>query len=103
MSNTVKWLTYEFVVCNQNGDWNDVGGVYIFCGVDPLQNVWKAKYIGQTGSFKDRIPNHDQWNEAVRLGATHVHAKVVPLQSERDAIEGQLLRAFHPPLNTQLK
>ena len=75
----------------------------MFCGINTLRNVWEAKYIGQTQSFKDRLQNHDQWNAAVRLGATHVHARAVSLQSDRDAIEGQLLRAFQPPLNIQLK
>ena len=52
-------------------------------------------------------------DEAVRLGATHVHAKVVPLQSERDRLDHflpaggrslgseQLEPVLRPPTHTQ--
>jgi len=73
----VTWLKkYELEVCNAEGNWRDVGGIYIFTGLN-AQNLWRPFYIGQANSFRDRIPNHENWSAAVRLGATHVHALVV--------------------------
>ena len=102
MSDTVKWLSYEFTVYTPGATWNDVAGVYIFCGVN-AQNQWVALYVGQADSFRNRIPSHEQWSPAVRLGATHVHAQVVPQGATRDAIERELIEACQPYLNTQLK
>ena len=76
MGSTVKWLTYEFTVHTPNTTWNDVAGVYIFCGIN-AQNEWVAFYIGQADSFRNRIPSHEQWGPAIWLGATHIHARVV--------------------------
>jgi hypothetical protein len=75
---TATWLTHEFTIYEMDTtNWNDVAGVYIFSGLNVQQTQWKALYVGITESFKTRHPNHERWEEAKRLGATHVHAKVV--------------------------
>lgn len=102
MATTVTWLTYEFTVYPPDTSWNDVAGVYIFCGVNP-QNQWVALYVGQADSFRNRIPSHEQWSPAARLGATHVHARVVSQAATRDTIEAELIRSYQPRLNTQLR
>jgi len=100
---TVNWLTYPFVVYDpRNTTWNDVGGIYIFTGLNN-SGRWVAVYIGKAQSFKARFANHEVWDEAARLGATHIHAMVVPLEANRVAIEAELIRAYQPQLNTQLK
>ena len=102
MNNTAKWLSYEFTVYVPDTTWNDVAGVYIFCGVN-AQNQWVALYIGQADSFRDRLSSHEQWDTARRQGATHIHALMVAQSAERDAIERALIHAYQPRLNTQLK
>jgi excinuclease UvrABC nuclease subunit len=102
MNKTAQWLGYEFEVHNPNVTWSDVGGIYIFCGVTP-QNTWVPIYIGQAVSLKDRLGNHDRWDEAEALGAICVHAMVVATQAQRDSIEERLIRSYRPHLNTQLK
>ena len=102
MADKVKWLTYEFSVHGIGATWSKVAGIYIFTGVN-AQNQWVALYIGQASSFAERLPNHDRWSEAHKLGATHVHARVESLQANRDKIEKELIQAFQPRLNTQLK
>jgi excinuclease UvrABC nuclease subunit len=100
---STKWLTYEFEVYDpKTVTWNDVAGIYIFAGITP-QYQWRAFYIGQAKSFQDRIPNHENWPAAVRLGATHVHVMVVPQVANRDRIEAELIGAYQPALNVQLK
>ncbi|MFZ2541367.1 MAG: GIY-YIG nuclease family protein [Gallionella sp.] len=102
MSIVVKWLSHEFKVHEHGANWNDVPGVYIFAGLNHL-NLWKPLYIGQAASFQNRIPSHEQWLPARKHGATHVHAIAINNQTQRDEIEMQLIKAFQPPLNTQLK
>lgn len=102
MSNTCTWLSYEFTVYPANAEWNAVGGVYIFTGLTP-QNQWRPYYMGQAESFQDRLPNHERWAEAARLGATHVHVRVVQQEATRQAVEQELIQRFQPPLNSQLR
>jgi excinuclease UvrABC nuclease subunit len=99
---TVNWGGYEFGVYQHDANWNDVGGVYIFSGLNSRQQ-WAAIYIGQTDSFHSRIPSHEQWIRAMLLGATHVHAMVESQAAKRDQIERQLIAAYQPMLNVQLK
>ncbi|NQV29533.1 MAG: GIY-YIG nuclease family protein [Candidatus Marinimicrobia bacterium] len=53
-----------------------------------------ALYIGKAESFKSRLDNHERWDDAVRAGATHIHAMVVATESERRQIEALLIRNF---------
>jgi hypothetical protein len=108
MPNIANWISpagevISFHIYSYTDDWNDVGGIYLMCKFDTLQKLWIPIYIGQAGSFKDRIPNHEQWHPSVRLGAQKVLAVVEPSQSKRDALERMLIQRLNPPLNTQLK
>lgn len=93
----VSWGGYHFEVCRQNGLWRTAAGLYIFSGF--TYGAWRALYIGQTDDFSTRIPEHERWGEAVRLGATHVHARLESNALQRLAIERQLIRSYQPPLN----
>ena len=103
MDDEVIWITYPFKVCDFGGSWNAVGGVYIFSGIDHQNGWWEPLYVGQTDSFRNRIPFHERWAEAVQLGATHVHATVVPQAAMRAAVERHLIEAYQPPLNIQFR
>ena len=99
----VFWLDkYPFDVCDFGADWNHVGGVYIFTGLNNW-NGWVPLYIGQADSFRNRIPSHEKWSLAVRRGATHVHAMVVRQEATRGAIERELILAYQPTLNVQYR
>jgi excinuclease UvrABC nuclease subunit len=99
MSNTVRWLDTEFGVYPLDGtQWNDVGGVYIFTSIQG--NIWHAHYVGVADSFRNRLPTHERALEARRLGATHIHAVVVPQADIRATLEQRLIAACQPPLNT---
>lgn len=102
MSDTVLWSSYEFTVYPHGTEWHNVAGIYIFAGLNQ-RNQWVPLYIGQCDSFQNRIPSHEQWNKAQSLGATRVHAMVVLKQTNRDAIESELIQTFQPPLNIQLQ
>ncbi len=98
----IFWGGLPFTVCESEDLWNDVPGVYVFAGLSPDTRWWYAKYIGSTSSFKSRMPNHEKWEEAVRIGAFQIHALVVPDPSERATVESALIMTYKPPLNIQV-
>lgn len=81
--------------------WAERSGLYVF--VIPGEGCWHPLYIGETDNFKNRLPNHERWEEAALRGATHVHAVVVPQEATRRDLEERLIRRYQPPMNTQLK
>lgn len=93
---------YEYQVFDARTNWNDVPGNYIFAAL--AQGRWRACYIGQTESFKNRLPNHESWACAAQNGATHVHARVNRGgEQARKAEEADLIASNQPPCNIQLK
>jgi len=100
MANTVSWGMHAFHVLSMEADWNDEPGVYIFAGIQ-ADALWHAYYVGITDSFKSRLQNHEHWVPAQKLGASHVHALVVPLEATREQIEQDLIATYRPYLNLQ--
>ena len=101
----VSWGGYDFTSYDpEQTNWNDVPGVYIFAGTSADGRWWQAKYVGQTTSFETRLGlgniNHERWPEAIRQGATHIHARVVQNEIERRSLESMLIESYNPPLNT---
>ncbi len=93
--------THEFTIYDSKQNWNKIAGVYIFSYL--AQEGWYPLYVGQTDDFSSRLPNHERLEEAVRHGATHIHAAVIPQASSRDKLEAMLIGHLQPPMNTQLK
>ncbi len=91
--------TLSFTIYDSNENWNSVGGLYIFAYSDG--RYWRALYVGKADDFSARMPSHERLDEAVRLGATHIHAAVVPLAANREAWERMLIQHLQPPLNVQ--
>jgi hypothetical protein len=79
--------------------WKTVGGLFIFARV--AGDGWDPLYVGKTENFCTGIPSHERWDEARRLGATQVHALVVPLEANRVRLEAALIGLLKPPLNEQ--
>jgi hypothetical protein len=94
--------TLECQIYDFNATWYKVAGLYIFA-YPTDQTHWHALYVGQTDDFSSRIPSHERWNEAVRLGATHIHAVVVPQAATRDKLEKILIQTLQPPMNVQAR
>ncbi len=89
--------TYEFRRCFPGLPWNAVAGLYAFV-------AWPAKllYLGETTNFAARLPGHEMWPQARRLGARHVYAMPFSGTSgERRALERALIGAYTPECNTQ--
>ena len=76
---------------------NALAGLYIFAYKVGI--YWQALYIGQTNDFSSRLVSHERYEEAVRKGATHIHAMVVPLAAKRDTLEQLLIAHLQPKMN----
>lgn len=105
MASTCDWAGHCFYVYDpDNTIWYNIGGIYIFAGVaeHTLKGpTWRAYYIGETQDFSERIPGHEQWDEACQPGATHVHSMTVSDSHLRRAVEKFLVQEFDPPLNRE--
>jgi hypothetical protein len=56
-------------------------------------------FLSRTGNLSKRLANHEQWPEALMLGATHI---LIHLHDERDAreyVEADLACALKPSMN----
>lgn len=93
--------TLDFTIYGTNTSWNDKAGLYIFAYKS--NQSWYAVYVGQTDSFQNRLTNHDRWDEGAQLGATHIHARTVGTQADRDRLEAALIGHLQPTLNEQLR
>ncbi len=103
MTDTCIWTglsgkKYEYSIYAMDSNWNDVPGNYIFAKETP-PNRWQAVYIGETESFKDRIPNHNELPCIRRNGGTHVHAHTNRDRQNRLDEEADLLANNHTPCN----
>jgi hypothetical protein len=91
----------KFSVLHKAEKWNPVPGLYIFARL--TRDGWEPLYVGQTDDFSNRIPHHERWEEAARLGAGYVHAVVVRSEATRKLYEKSLIQLLNPPLNDQFK
>jgi hypothetical protein len=91
----------EFFSHDLNTNWASVPGLYIFAYTDGLW--WHPLYIGQADDLSMRLPYHERRAEAIRRGATHIHAAHVPSSFNRDIFERLLIQTHKPPMNDHHK
>jgi hypothetical protein len=91
-----------FNIHDSNDHWDEVGGLYIFA-YRAKDDLWHALYAGQTDDFSSRLPFHERLDEAIQLGATHIHVTDVPKAAHRDILERRLIAHLQPPMNEQLR
>ena len=89
---------YHYTIYEIGGDWNDIPGNYIFAKETSLRN-WTPLYIGETESFKDRLPNHNELPCIQRNGGTHIHARTNRSNDARLKEEADLLANYTTPCN----
>lgn len=104
--NEVSWNApdgriFVFQVCSHAGNWNECGGVYVFARFINDRGQWQALYVGKCDHFNSRIPGHERWQAAIRLGAESVLACPIAVAPDRDLVEGSMIHQFDPPLNRQ--
>ena len=89
---------YEYNIYAIGTNWYDEPGNYIFAQ-EALPQKWTAIYIGETESFKDRLPNHNELPCIHRNGGTHIHAHINRDSSSRLEEEADLLANNATPCN----
>lgn len=62
---------------------------------------WVPVYWGETENLRDRLPNHERWQEAKRLGATAIVAHTSVSTQSRLNEEADLIAKWQPVLNVQ--
>jgi hypothetical protein len=78
-----------------------VAGNYAFAK-QVANNNFVPLYFGESHNLQDRIPGHEVWEEALRLGATHVMAHTTPAgEDARCDEERDLIQRWNPPMNVQ--
>jgi hypothetical protein len=103
MAKTCNWegasgKKYLYTIYSMNTEWNDVAGNYIFA-YESSPHTWTAVYIGETESFKDRLPNHNELPCIKRSGGTHIHAHTNENSQARLEEEEDLLATHKTPCN----
>lgn len=106
--NTAFWASptnqvFQFQICDYHGNWNDIGGIYMMCKFNIINNTWEPIYIGKADSLKKRLSCHEKWIPAIRLGASKILALVEHSQRKRDFLERLLIQNLDPALNKQLR
>ena len=90
---------YWFLKDLSAGGIQAAAGNYAFVKALPNGN-YSAIYFGESENLRDRLPTHDQWAAAKRLGATHVMGHTTPAgETARMAEERDLIARWNPPLN----
>lgn len=103
MVRTCKWIgasrkEYIYNIHPIDTNWNDVAGNYIFAK-ETSPRSWDAVYIGETVSFSDRLPNHNELPCIRRNGGTHIHTHVNEDSDARIEEEADLLANHNTPCN----
>jgi excinuclease UvrABC nuclease subunit len=77
------------------------GGNYAFVKRSANGN-FVPLYFGQADDLQARIPSHERWDDASRIGATHVMSHTTPAgEQARLTEERDLIQRWNPVLNIQ--
>jgi hypothetical protein len=60
---------------------------------------WITLFLSRTANLAQRMGRHELWDEARRLGATHILIHQRHERDAREAVEADLLAALRPLLN----
>lgn len=103
---TIMWpgisgKQYKYWIHPINTSFKDEPGNYIFAK-KTSSGEWTPIYIGETGSLKDRLSNHNKMSCISRYGGTHIHAHTSSSDERvRRVEESDLLGKWNPPCNKE--
>lgn len=73
--------------------------VYAFARPGQGGRGWVPVFVSRTANLAKRMATHEIWDEARRLGATHVLVHQRGARDAREAVEADLLASLRPVLN----
>lgn len=93
---------HRFSLHRPNGKFPARAAVYAF--VRPVQGAaaWAPVFLSRTANLSARMERHERWEEARRLGATHILVHQREERDVREFVEADLLATLKPVLNTPL-
>lgn len=106
MADTIIWpgtsgKEYTYWIFPIGTSFKDEPGNYIFAK-ETSPGRWAPIYIGETGSLRDRLGDHDKLPCIRRYGGTHVHAHTSSSSAQvRREEESDLLSRWDPPCNKE--
>jgi hypothetical protein len=105
-SNFVNWpgqsgAQYPYEIHPLDATFQAVPANYIYAKQSE-DGSWVPIYIGQTRALQQRLEGHLTVDDAVALGATHIHVHLSTTgQAARCTEEHDLLELWHPASNEQ--
>jgi hypothetical protein len=90
---------HRFVACAPGAPLPEAPAVYAFARPGPGGRGWTPVFLSRTANLAQRIVRHELWDEARRLGATHILIHQRGARDAREAVEADLLASLRPVLN----
>jgi hypothetical protein len=88
---------HRFSVLSPDFDFAAAPAVYAFAR--PAGRGWTPVFLSRTANLAQRMAWHERWEEARKLGATHVLVHQRAKRDAREAVEADLLAVLRPVMN----
>lgn len=99
----VSGKLYRFSALRPDGAFPEGPAVYAFArpgsGAGYGCRNWTPLFMSRTANLSVRMAGHERWDEARRMGATHVMILAFNERAEREAAEHDLVEALRPVMN----
>ncbi|MGE3302938.1 MAG: hypothetical protein AB7M12_07465 [Hyphomonadaceae bacterium] len=90
---------HRFWACDPRAALPAGPAVYAFARPGVGGRGWVPLFLSRTANLAQRMASHEIWDEALRLGATHVLIHQSQARDAREAVEADLLAVLRPVLN----
>lgn len=90
---------HRFTAVRPGADFDGAPAVYAFARPGPGGRGWTPLFVSRTANLSKRLARHELWDDAQRLGATHVLVHQRGARDAREAVEADLLASLRPVLN----
>jgi hypothetical protein len=90
---------HRFSAVPPGADFPATPAVYAFARPGQGGRGWVPVFVSRTANLAKRMATHEMWEEARRLGATHVLVHQRGARDAREAVEADLLATLRPILN----
>jgi hypothetical protein len=93
---------HRFTAHRPDADFPDTPAVYCFARPGPGGRGWTPLFLSRTANLSKRLASHEQWPEALLLGATHVLVHQRDERDVREFVEADLAPVLRPIMNGPL-
>lgn len=90
---------HKFSVLRPGAKFAAAPAVYAFARPVIGAGAWAPVFLSRTANLQARMARHERWEEAQRLGATHILVHQREERDVREFVEADLLATLKPVLN----